>query len=134
MTTSIVVCPHCHYKFNYEFIPGVSFYSLRLGPQRVFKCPNCKHLHRFNVTHFGIDPSLPTHGDNSETGIGAKVWGLLLGPTIVIIAVGTLLQIILGVATGVLILLPLGLAIAWLMGYIAYLVRKSSQYKNTLGN
>ena len=91
MTNSIVECPHCHYKFNYEFIPGVSFTSIRLGPARIFKCPNCKELHKFNINHFGTDPSLPTHGDNAETSIGGKSIALAAGPLIVLVALGILL-------------------------------------------
>ena len=91
LTTSIVECPHCHYRFNYEFIPSASFYSIRLGTNRIFKCPNCKELHNFKITHFGTDPSLPTHGDNAETGIGAKIWALMLGPLLALVVIGFLL-------------------------------------------
>ncbi len=133
MTTSIVECPHCHYKFNYEFIPGASFYSIRLGPQRLFRCPNCKHIHRFTITHFGTDPSLSTHGDNSETGLGAKIWALMLGPSLAIIFIGIFLQITFEPESSVLIIAPVVLGILWIVGFVAYLIRKSSQYKNETG-
>ena len=55
-TTSRVECPHCHYKFNYEWIPGISIFAIKLGPYRLFKCPNCKELHTFKITDFGSDP------------------------------------------------------------------------------
>ncbi len=122
MTISIVECPHCHYKFNYEFIPSVSFYSLRIGTQRIFKCPNCKELHKFNVTHFGTDPMLPTHGDNSETGIGGRMWALLLAPLAALIILGYLFLLTSGYVSVFLILVAIG--IIWPLAYIAYLYKK----------
>ena len=124
MTTSIVECPHCHYRFNYEFIPGASFTSIRLGPVRIFKCPHCKELHNFRISHFGSDPSLPTHGDNSETSIGGKVWGLLLGPLIVLVTVGILLLVT--YQDYILFIVPLVLGFAWIALYIIYLYRNAS--------
>ncbi len=125
MTNSIVECPHCHYRFNYEFIPGASFTSIRLGPARIFKCPNCKELHKFYINHFGTDPLLPTHGDNAETSIGGKNMALAAGPLIVLVAIGILL-----VATGtfnsaLVVLIPSIIGIAWVFAYIFYLYRKA---------
>lgn len=128
MTTSIVECPHCHYRFNYEFIPSASFYSIRLGTQRIFKCPHCKELHKFNVNHFGTDPSLPTHGDNAETGIGAKVWALLLGPLLAFVISGFLLLFTFQFLILFIILIALG--IAWTAIYIVYLYWKVSRNTN----
>lgn len=130
MTTSIVECPHCHYRFNYEFIPGASFTSIRLGPARIFKCPNCKELHKFYINHFGTDPSLPTHGDNAETSIGGKNIALAAGPLIVLVAIGILL-----VATGtfqsaLVVLIPSVIGIIWILAYIAYLYRKATRDTN----
>src|ERR1700690_1607284 len=113
LTTSIVECPHCHYRFNYEFIPSASFYSIRLGTQRIFKCPQCKELHKFNVTHFGTDPSLPTHGDNAETGIGARIWTLLLGPLVALIIIAYLLGFIVGFQHILVFIIPIALGIVW---------------------
>jgi hypothetical protein len=128
LTTSIVECPHCNYRFNYEFIPGASFGSIRLGPIRIFKCPNCKELHNFKITHFGTDPSLPTHGDNSETSIGGKIWAMLLGPLLTLVAISVLL--LLTFQHPILFIIPLALGIAWPVVYTAYLYRKDSQYKD----
>jgi len=125
LTTSIVECPHCHYKFNYEFIPSASFYSIRLGTQRIFKCPQCKDLHAFNVTHFGMDPSLPTHGDNSETGVGGRVLALLFGPLIALIVIPYILLFVFGVQFIFAFIVPVVLALVWIFAYIAYLYRKS---------
>ena len=130
MTSSIVVCTHCQYRFNYEFIPSASFYSIRLGTQRIFKCPHCKELHNFNVTHFGTDQSLPTHGDNAETGIGAKVWSLLLGPLLAFVVLGFLLLFTFQFLILFIILLSFG--VAWTAVYIVYLywkVRRSTNGK-----
>jgi len=128
MTTAIVECPHCHYRFNYEFIPSASFYSIRLERERIFRCPHCKELHNFNVTHFGKDPSLPTHGDNAETGVGAKIWALMLGPLLAFVLVGFLLLFTFQYV--VLFIIPLSLGIAWIFVYILYLYRKVSQSSN----
>ena len=130
MTNSIVECPHCHYKFNYEFIPGASFTSIRLGPSRILKCPNCKELHKFYINHFGTDPSLPTHGDNAETSIGGKNIALAAGPLIVLVALGILL-----IATGtfhsaLVVLISSVIGILWLLAYIAYLYWKATPDTN----
>ena len=130
MTTSIVECPHCHYRFNYEFIPGASFTSIRLGPARIFKCPNCKELHKFYINHFGTDPSLPTHGDNAETSIGGNNIALAAGPLIVLVAIGILL-----VATGILhtaliVIIPSVIGIVWILAYITYLYWKATRNTN----
>jgi hypothetical protein len=127
VTTSIVECPHCHYRFNYEFIPGGSFYSIRLGTQRLFKCPHCREIHRFNVTHFGTDPSLPTYGDNAETGIGGRTWALMLGPMIALIVIGFLLRFIIGFQHSLFLIIPITLGIVWIAVYVIYLVRKSGR-------
>lgn len=128
MTTSIVECPHCHYRFNYEFIPGASFTSIRLGPVRILKCPHCKELHNFKISHFGSDPSMPTHGDNSETSIGGKVLGLLLGPLIILVTAGILLLVIFH--NYILFVVPFIIGFVWIVLYIIYLYRNASVSKN----
>jgi hypothetical protein len=125
MTTSIVECPHCHYRFNYEFIPSASFYSIRLGTQRIFRCPHCRELHNFTVTHFGKDPLLPTHGDNAETGVGAKIWALMLGPLLAFVLVGFLLLFTFQII--ILFIIPLVVGVAWPLLYTVYLYRKVNQ-------
>lgn len=120
-------CPHCHYRFNYEFIPGASFAAIRLGPVRIFKCPNCKELHNFRISHFGTDPSLPTHGDNSETAVGGRIWALLLAPLFALVALAYLLLFTVGL---VVFVIPLALGIAWPIAYTIYLYRKENRYKN----
>jgi len=129
-TASRVECPHCHFKFNYEFIPGVSFYSIRLGTHRLFRCPNCKELHTFKITNFHSDPSLPTYGDNSETGIGIKIWVLLLGPLLALITIGVILPE-LGFTNIILIISPTIVGVAWTFIYIVYLYLKSRPNKNS---
>lgn len=130
MTTSIVECPHCHYRFNYEFIPSASFYSIRLGTNRIFKCPNCKELHNFKITHFGTDPSLPTHGDNAETGIGAKIWALLLSPLLVLTIIGYLLLFTVKFQYILAFIIPVALGIVWTLSFIVYLYWKVSRNTN----
>jgi hypothetical protein len=123
MTTSIVECPHCHFRFNYEFIPGGSFHSIRLGTQRLFKCPNCREIHRFNITQFGTDSSLPTYGDNKETGIGIRIWALLLGPLLVFIIIGFVLRFIFGFHPLLFMILPVAIGIIWTVVYVVHLVK-----------
>ena len=131
MTTSIVECPHCHYRFNYEFIPGASFGSIRLGRQRIFKCPSCKDLHKFNVVHFGTDPSLPTHGDNAETSMGGKVLVLLIAPLLVLTFIGIALLNI-GISQGLLILIILqAVGGLWMIVYLVYIYRVASRTTRT---
>jgi hypothetical protein len=130
-SAALVKCPHCNSKFNYEFIPGVSFYSIRLGTHRLFKCPNCKELHTFKVTNFHSDPSLPTYGDNSETGIGIKTWGLLLGPIIVLSIMAVFLPI-LGFNNTIIGMSPVLVGIPWIVIYISYLYLKTRQNTNDL--
>jgi len=125
MTTSIVECPHCHYRFNYEFIPSASFYSIRLGTKRIFTCPHCRELHNFAVTHFGTDPSLPTHGDNAETGIGAKIWASMLVPLVTLIVVGFLLLFFFSFV--ILFIIALTIGVAWTFVYTLYLYKKISR-------
>jgi hypothetical protein len=126
MTTSIVECPHCHYRFNYEFIPGASFGSIRLGSSRIFKCPSCKELHKFDVVHFGKDPSLPTHGDNAETSMGGKVLLLLIAPLLISTFVGVAL-LGMDVPQGLLIMIILlGVGVLWTIVYTVHIYRKAS--------
>lgn len=121
-------CPHCHYKFNYEFIPGASIHSIRLGTQRIFRCPHCKEIHRFKITDFGVDSSLPTYGDNAETGVGLRIWVAMLGPTFVLLAIGFLLQFTVGLQQPLFLVVPILLGILWILVYIAYLFVKSGRY------
>jgi hypothetical protein len=122
-----VECPHCHYRFNYEFIPAASFYSIRLGTLRIFKCPRCKDLHKFNITHFGKDPSLPTHGDNDETGIGVKVWALLLGPLLALIIIPYIIQFVFRISFAFAFIVPVTLALIWIAVFTVYIYRKASR-------
>jgi hypothetical protein len=134
MTTSIVECPHCHYRFNYEFIPGASFTSICLGSARIFKCPNCKEPHKFYINHFGADPSLPTHGDNSETSIGGKNVASAAGPLIVLVAIGFLLVATGTVHSALVVIILSVIGIVWILAYIAYLYRKATRNTNGIVN
>ncbi|MGD0978997.1 MAG: hypothetical protein ABR962_07650 [Candidatus Bathyarchaeia archaeon] len=39
--TSKLTCPKCGKMFNYNWVPGGSFTSLRLGSKRYPRCPHC---------------------------------------------------------------------------------------------
>jgi len=121
MTVSITVCPGCHYRFNYEWIPSASFHSIRLGPKRMFRCPKCRELHKFSVMHFGSDPNLPTHGDNAETGIGKKIWALLLVPSLALLLFGAFLPVFVAQSLSY-FFIPIVLGIAWASAYVVYLI------------
>lgn len=42
-------CPKCDHEFVYEWIPGASLTSIRIGKSRYMKCPNCHKRSLFNV-------------------------------------------------------------------------------------
>jgi hypothetical protein len=63
---SHLVCPHCELEFDYAWLPGASFTSIRLGPLRLFNCPRCGELSLFNIWRTKVDPD--TH--HCETRIG----------------------------------------------------------------
>jgi hypothetical protein len=96
-----------------------------LGTKRIFKCPNCKELHNFTISRLGKDPALPTHGDNAETGIGVKIWALLLGPLLALILIGFFLLFTFQYI--ILLIIPLAVGIAWPLLYTLYLYRKISE-------
>ena len=70
--------------------------------------------------HFGSDPTLPTHGDNSETGIGKGVWVLLLFPLVPILF-GAFLPTFGGPGSLSYFYIPMVLGFAWIAAYVTYL-------------
>ena len=42
-------CPKCGYEFEYKWIPGVSFTSIKLGKKRYMRCPECRKFSLFNI-------------------------------------------------------------------------------------
>lgn len=92
MTTSIVECPHCHYRFNYEYFPTALNYSMRVGKKLLFRCPNCKELHRFDISNSGFDPSLPTQRVEEERRVGGRKWWWFIGIVIVLIVIGFIIR------------------------------------------
>jgi hypothetical protein len=46
---SHLVCPRCHRDFDYDWIPGVSFTTIRLGTGRYMACPLCHRWSFFNL-------------------------------------------------------------------------------------
>jgi hypothetical protein len=47
--TSKLTCLHCKKQFNYHWIPGATFTSLRYGNKRRLTCPFCKTLSTFDI-------------------------------------------------------------------------------------
>lgn len=123
MTTAITECPACHYRFNYEYIPGFSFHAIRLGNKRIFRCPKCRELHKFPLTDHGSDPSLPTQGDTAEVGIGARIWITMLVPTLVLSFAGAFLPIFAGPQSLNYFFIPIIAGLVWIIFYLIYLIR-----------
>lgn len=84
MVTAVCKCYKCNYEFNYEYIPGSSFHSIRLGYKRIFRCPKCHTLQKFDLREKGPKESLKTYGDSADLGVGAKLFAILLVPTILL--------------------------------------------------
>jgi uncharacterized C2H2 Zn-finger protein len=49
-------CPKCNSEFDYEYIPGASMTSLRLGGSRYLQCPVCHKWSVFNLRKTRVDP------------------------------------------------------------------------------
>ena len=54
---NVLACPKCNRQFNYQFLPGASLTSLRLGRSRFMKCPLCG---RWSVIKIVGQPTGPT--------------------------------------------------------------------------
>ncbi len=93
MATSVCKCYNRGYKFNYTYIFSVSFYSLRVGGKRIFHCPKCKTLQKFDLFKKGPDDTLKVYKDSAEIGVGVKIWALMLVPTLAFIFLGDLFLI-----------------------------------------
>ena len=52
-----LTCPKCNGQFNYQFAPGASFTSLRLGRSRYMKCPLCG---KWSVIKIVVTPVMPS--------------------------------------------------------------------------
>ena len=121
MVTSVCNCYKCNYRFNYEYILGVSYHSIRLGNKRIFRCPNCKTLQKFDLSNRSPNKSLKTYGDSSELGIGARIWALMLLPTFLLLALGNFSFFIFLQSFYILFIL-IFLGVVWLFGYLIYLI------------
>lgn len=123
MTVSIVECSKCHNRFNYEWSSGASWGSIPLGNRSIFKCPICKELNSFDLSQRGRDPSLATTND-MVAGLGGRIWGLMLGPFIGLLAIGV------AILTTSPYYRPYGIVsilggIAWIVAYVYYLTRQT---------
>jgi len=49
-------CKKCGTEFDYAWIPGVSFTSVRLGNSRYLRCPVCTKWSVFNIWNTRVDP------------------------------------------------------------------------------
>jgi hypothetical protein len=48
-------CEKCGTEFDYAWIPGVSFTSVRLGSSRIFRCPVCRKFSVFDIWDTRVD-------------------------------------------------------------------------------
>lgn len=46
---SVLTCPLCKRTFEYDWVPLVSFTSVRLGHSRYLRCPLCHGWSTYNV-------------------------------------------------------------------------------------
>ena len=49
-------CTKCNSEFDYAFLPGGSFTSIRLGGSRYLRCPVCHKWSMFNIRDTRVDP------------------------------------------------------------------------------
>ena len=49
-------CPKCNAEFDYAYLPGASFTSVRLGGSRLLQCPDCHKWSTFNLSSTRVDP------------------------------------------------------------------------------
>jgi DNA-directed RNA polymerase subunit RPC12/RpoP len=47
--TSRLTCPKCRQQFDYNWVPGGSFTSARLGYERYLRCPHCGQRSIFDI-------------------------------------------------------------------------------------
>ena len=50
-------CPKCGSEFDYAYVPGASFTSVRLGGSRFLRCPVCHKWSVFNIWNTRVDPN-----------------------------------------------------------------------------
>ena len=126
MTVTILECSKCHGRFNYEFSWGASPSSIKRGNRAIFKCPICRELNDFDLESKGRDPTLPTFND-LQVGIGGRLWGLLLGPFLVLAAIGVVLSITLaGSPSFLLFPVPIVGGIVWVLATVYFMKRRVS--------
>jgi len=124
MTVSILECSKCHGRFNYEWSWGASPSSIKQGNKSIFKCPICKELNSFDLAARGRDPTLPTYND-LQVGMGRRIWGLLLGPSLGLMAIGVILSVTLSASPYFsLFLVPFIGGVVWLAAYVLFLNRR----------
>ena len=66
MQLSHLRCKKCGSEFDYAYIPGASFASIRIGNSRYIKCPVCYRRSFFNIWDTRVDPK--THHCDKRVG------------------------------------------------------------------
>jgi len=97
---------------------------MKFGERSIFKCPICKELNAFSLANKGRDPALPTYNE-MQVGLGGRIWALLLGPFLVLLAIGLVLLAVTPPSPEYLLgLVPIIGGIAWVAAYFGHLYRK----------
>ena len=124
MVTSVCKCYKCGCRFNYEFIPGASFHSIRLGKKRIFRCPKCKTLQKFDLKTKGPDKKLKTYGDSAELGVGSRIFAVMLAPTLILVVFGVISTFLFNGASLIYIsFMFIAAGVAWVFVYLVYLIK-----------
>jgi len=113
--TSHTECPDCHYEFNFRHSKWGSVSTVRLGPNWIFICPNCKTKQSFLLKKGEVE-GLPLIMDQSFTPF---LIGALAGTATFALVLGVLIFVTSGnPRSGLLIY---GFAID-LTSYVAYMI------------
>ena len=54
VSRSRLTCPKCHETFDYDFVPGASVTTVRLGAGRYMACPRCGRWSYFDLRNTRI--------------------------------------------------------------------------------
>lgn len=57
--TSRLTCPNCKKHFNYHWVPGASYLSLRYGNSRKLQCPYCHQKAKYNIAKTRVAKTKP---------------------------------------------------------------------------
>ena len=59
VTRSRLTCPKCQKTFDYDYLPGASVTTVRLGTSRYMRCPLCHRWSVFDLSSSRVSPPEP---------------------------------------------------------------------------